>query len=83
MYFDPKKKRMLLVTTFAGIFTIVAAVIGTVAAIYAARFFMIKNPHTEAVGPIIASIMNTIQIQFWAQIYTLIAKRLNDMENHA
>lgn len=81
LYYPDEKSKILkrfsqfIVTSFA------SAVIGVVACIYVLRFYLQNRDDTSNYSSIIASVLNTIQIQIFNTIYSYAAIKLTNKEN--
>jgi anoctamin-10/anoctamin-7 len=80
LFFPDAKKYLLLTQSFITIACMVCIVVGFVAGIYAIRF-AIQEQNKTAASPV-ASILNSIQIQFCNFVFGKIAELLTERENH-
>ncbi len=83
LYFNQNKKRDLISMSFFIIILMCFAVVGTTACIYLIRYALSKsNQSANESAPIVASILNAIQIQIYGYLYSNVAEFLTDRENH-
>eukprot|EP00604_Paraphysomonas_vestita_P001703 CAMPEP_0174817746 /NCGR_PEP_ID=MMETSP1107-20130205/254_1 /TAXON_ID=36770 /ORGANISM="Paraphysomonas vestita, Strain GFlagA" /LENGTH=652 /DNA_ID=CAMNT_0016028733 /DNA_START=1071 /DNA_END=3029 /DNA_ORIENTATION=+ len=80
MYFPPKQRMVLIAQSSAVIATLILVVIGAVTSIY-----IIKRALAEPLGSnaqTVASILNSVQISVFNLIYSFVADKLTERENH-
>jgi hypothetical protein len=82
IYYPPAKARNLLRITRTVVFSFVSIAIGIVAAIYIFRFYLQARNDTSNIASLVASVLNTIQIQVFNIVYNNVARQLTDLENH-
>lgn len=83
LYFSPDKKRWRVSISFMIIIILCVVVVGTVALIYIIRGALARSNSTGSQSSaVVASVLNAIQIQVYGLIYSFMAERLNDRENH-
>jgi hypothetical protein len=81
-FYPPSKASRLLRHSIVVILSFIIMVIGTVAAIYIFRFYLQGRSDTSSASSTIASILNTVQITVFNMIYSYVASKLTDYENH-
>lgn len=86
-YFDPKIKRRRIMCSWVTISTLVGIVLTAVFSIFVLRLWLVslERDGTIPVGAAgnIAAAVNAVQIQILNLVYGKVARKLNDLENHA
>ena len=83
LYYSETKHSIKVFISFCIVFLLCGGVIGTTAAIYIFKAYLYGHSETAAQSAsVVSSVMNAISIQVWGFIYNLVAKSLNDFENH-
>lgn len=83
-YFNPVNRRMIVIAGLAVSLMVILVVIGIVAVLMTLRktfINTIKIRDIDIIGPII-SIVNGVQIQIFNVLYSLMALKLTNLENH-
>lgn len=83
VYYEPKEKVLNARKSMAVTAAMLLSVVALVCCIFGFRFIMehSSDPKAQKIGPIIASVLNIIQISVMNMIYGKVAIKLVDLEN--